>query len=68
MELSGTSDDVLSRLLVDTLYHRVGLGQTLKTFDQLGQVSGVLRLDSDTHDRRYTELHDLGRAITLEFI
>lgn len=67
MQLSGTSDDVLAGLLVDTLHHRVGLGETLQTFHQLGQISRVLGLYSHTHDRRHTELHDLFTVKTFSF-
>jgi len=48
---------VLARLLNDTLDHRIRLGQTLQTFYQLGQVSRVLGLHSNPHNRRHTELH-----------
>ena len=59
MELASSGDDVLSGLLDDALHHGVGLGQPLETLDQLGQVSGVLALHGDSHDRRDGELHDL---------
>lgn len=58
VKFTGTSDDVFTRLFNDTLDHGIGLGQTLKTFDQLGKIGRVLGLDSDTHDRRDRELHD----------
>ena len=59
MELSSSGDDVLSRLLNDTLDHGVRLGEPLQTLDQLGQISGVLALNGDSHHRRDGELHDL---------
>ena len=66
VQLSGTGDDVLTRLLNDTLYHGIGLGQPLETLDQLGQVGGVLGLDGHTHDGRDGELHDLHVVSLLE--
>merc|ERR1712119_47538 len=45
---------------------KVRLGQTLKTFHKLGQVSGVLRLNGHTHDRGDGKLHDLHVVSLLE--
>lgn len=59
MQFTGTGNDVLARLLNDTLHHRIGLGQTLQTLHQFGKISGVLGLNSHTHDRRHGELHHL---------
>merc|ERR1711988_2084497 len=42
MELTSSGNDVLSRLLNDTLDHGVRLGEPLQTLDQLGQISRVL--------------------------
>ncbi len=36
------------------------------TFDQLGQIGGVLGLDSDSHNGRHGELHDLHIVRLLE--
>jgi hypothetical protein len=36
VELTATSDDVLTRLFSDTLDERIGLGKLLETFDKLG--------------------------------
>jgi hypothetical protein len=36
------------------------------TFDQLGQIGGVLGLDSDSHNGRHGELHDLHVVRLLE--
>lgn len=58
MKFTSASDDVFARLFNDTLDHRIGFGQALKTFDQLGKVSRVLGLDGNAHDRRDGELHD----------
>jgi len=58
MQFTGTSNDVLTRLIERALYHRIGLGQTLQTFYELGEIVGVLGLDGNTHDRGHGELHD----------
>jgi len=58
VQFTSTSNDVLTGLVEGTLYHRIGLGETLKTFDQLGEIVGVLGLDGNTHDRGHGELHD----------
>lgn len=58
VQFTGTSDNVLTRFVEGTLDHRIGLGETLKTFHQLGEIVGVLGLDGNTHDRGYGELHD----------
>merc|ERR1711881_677388 len=58
VQLTSTSDDVLTRLVDVGQHARVGLGQTLETFDQLRQVVGVLDLNRALHDRRDRELHD----------
>lgn len=58
VQFTSTSNNVLTRLVEGTLYHRIGLGETLKTFYQLGEIVGVLGLNGYTHDRRYGELHD----------
>jgi len=57
VQFTSTSYDVLTRLLNDTLDHRIRLGQTLQTFYKLGQVSWVLGLHGNPHNRRHTELH-----------
>jgi hypothetical protein len=51
VELSGTSNDVLSGLGDPSLDTGVGLGETLESFDELGEIVGVLDLDSDLNDR-----------------
>ena len=58
VEFSSSGDDVLSGLFEDTLDHRVGLGKTLESFDELWKISWVLGLNGDTHDWGDGELHD----------
>jgi DNA-binding transcriptional regulator YhcF (GntR family) len=48
---------VFSRFFNGGLDERVRLGESLESFDELGQVSRVLGLNSNTHDRGYRELH-----------
>ena len=59
MELTSTSDNVLTGLGNPGLDTGVGLGETLETFDELGEIGGVLDLDGDLDDRGDGELHDL---------
>jgi hypothetical protein len=59
VKLTGTSDDVLTRLFGDALDARVRLGQAAETLNQLREIGGVLGLDSHTHDGGDAELHDL---------
>lgn len=59
VQLTGTGNNVLTRLVDHSQDTRVRLGQTLETFDQLGQILGVLDLNTTLHDRRDGELHDL---------
>ncbi|VUC22096.1 unnamed protein product [Clonostachys rosea] len=59
MQLTGTSNDVLTGLRGVGKDARVGLGETLEAFDKLGQILGVLDLDGALHDRGDGELHDL---------
>jgi hypothetical protein len=59
VELTGTSDDVLTRVGDVGQDTRVGLGQTLQTLDKLGKILGVLDLDGTTNDGGHGELHDL---------
>lgn len=58
VELTGTSNDDLTRVTHPGLDTRVGLGKSLKTLDKLGEVRGVLTLNGDLHDRGDRELHD----------
>ena len=59
VELTSASNDVLASLGNPRLYARVGLGETLETLDQLGEIAGVLDLNGALHDRRDGETHDL---------
>jgi len=59
MELTGTSNNVLTGGGDEGQDTRVGLGQTLKTLDKLGQIVGVLDLDGALDNGRDGELHDL---------
>lgn len=58
VQFTGTGDDHLSGIGGVRLDTGVRLGQSLQTFDQLGQVSGVLALDGDLDDGGDGELHD----------
>jgi hypothetical protein len=59
VELTSTSDDVLTGLVDHGQDTGVGLGQTLETLDQLGQILGVLDLNGALHNGGDGELHDL---------
>mmetsp|Transcript_14461 Transcript_14461/g.37262 ORF Transcript_14461/g.37262 Transcript_14461/m.37262 type:complete len:589 (-) Transcript_14461:108-1874(-) len=59
VKLSGSGDDMLTSVLDGALDHRVGLGESLESLNQLWQVRGDLTLDGDTHDRGHGELHGL---------
>ena len=59
MELTSTSDNVLTGLRNPGLDTGVRLGETLETFDELGEIGSVLDLDGDLDDRGDGELHDL---------
>ena len=48
---------MFSRLFRVNLDHRIRFGQSFKTFDELGQISGVLALNSDTDDGGNREFH-----------
>jgi hypothetical protein len=57
VQLTRAGDDVLSRRSGETLYERIRLSETLETVHELGQIGGIERLDSDTHDRRHRVFH-----------
>lgn len=59
VELTSTSNDVLTGGGDVGQDARVGLGKTLETFDELGKIVGVLDLDGTLHDGGDGELHDL---------
>jgi len=50
VELSTSSNDVLTRFLSGNLDKRVRLGEFSKTFDELGKITGRLDFDGNTHD------------------
>lgn len=58
MQLTGTGDDVLTRLVGHSQNARVRLGETLETFDKLGEILTVLDSDGTLDDRGDGELHD----------
>ena len=45
MDLTGISDDWLTKFLIDTQQQRIGLGKRLETTIPLGKIGGILRLD-----------------------
>merc|ERR1711963_875040 len=57
VELTSASNDVLTGLLNHALHHGIGLGQTLKTFHELGKVGRVLGLNGHPDNRGHGELH-----------
>jgi len=59
VKLTGTSNNVLTRLGDVRENTRVRLGKTLKTFDELRKILGVLDLNGTLHDRGDGELHNL---------
>ena len=59
VQLSCTSNDVLTSLGGNAKNTRVGLGKTLQSFYELGEIVGVLDLDSSLNDGGDGELHDL---------
>mmetsp|Transcript_14922 Transcript_14922/g.26360 ORF Transcript_14922/g.26360 Transcript_14922/m.26360 type:complete len:806 (-) Transcript_14922:95-2512(-) len=65
MEFTGTSNNVLTSLLNDTLNHGVRAGKTLKTLNELGKIGGVLGLDGNADDGGHRELHGLQGASIL---
>lgn len=58
MQLTGTGDDVLTRLVGHGQDTGVRLGETLETLDKLGEILAVLDLDGTLDDRGDGELHD----------
>jgi hypothetical protein len=59
MELTGTGDNVLTRLGGHGQHTRIGLGETLETLNKLGEILGILDLDGTLDDGGDGELHDL---------
>ena len=50
MEFTSSGNDVLAGLFGEAENHRIRLGETLETFDELGELLGILGLDGDAHD------------------
>jgi hypothetical protein len=59
VELTGTGNNVLTGVGDVSQDTRVGLGETLKTLNELGKILGVLDLDGTLHDGGDGELHNL---------
>jgi hypothetical protein len=59
MQLSGTSDDVITGLVDEGQHTRIGFRETLKPFDKLGEILCVLDLNGALDDRGDRESHDL---------
>jgi hypothetical protein len=59
VQLTGTSNNVLTGLVNESQHTRIRLGQTLETLDKLGKILGVLDFNRTLYDRRHRELHDL---------
>lgn len=57
VELTATSNDLLSTLSELAEHQGVRFGEFLKTLDELGQIGGVFGLDSHTHDGGHGILH-----------
>ena len=53
MEFTSTSDDVFTGLGDPGLDTWVRLGETFETFNELGEIGGVLDLDGDLDDGGY---------------
>lgn len=60
VQLTGTSNDVLTSALSSEAEDTgIGLGEALETFDELGEIVGVLDINGNLDDRGDGELHDL---------
>mmetsp|Transcript_14452 Transcript_14452/g.20088 ORF Transcript_14452/g.20088 Transcript_14452/m.20088 type:complete len:801 (+) Transcript_14452:187-2589(+) len=58
MQLTGTGNNVLTRLSNGTNNTRVRLRKTFQTLNKLGEITSRLGLNSNTHNRGDRELHD----------
>jgi hypothetical protein len=59
VEFASAGNNVLTRLFHGDLDHRVRLGETLETFDELWEIGWVLAFDGNTDNWGHGELHDL---------
>ena len=57
MEFTSTSNDVFTGFFDGADDEGIGLGEALETFDELGEISGVLGFDGDTDDGGDGVLH-----------
>jgi hypothetical protein len=57
VEFTGTGDDVLTGFFDGADDEGIGLGEALETFDELGEIGGVLGFDGDTDDGGDGVLH-----------
>lgn len=57
VELTSAGDDVLAGLFDAADDEGIGLGEALETFDELGEIGGVLDFDGDTDDGGHGVLH-----------
>jgi len=65
VELTATSDNVLTGFLSGANNEGIGLSELAETFDELREIGGVLDLDGDTHDGGDRELHDTNAVSVL---
>jgi len=66
MEFSTSGNNVLTGSFGGDLDEGVGLGELSETFDELGEIGGVLDLDGDTHDGGDGVLHNTDAACVFE--
>ena len=65
MELTASGDNVLTSGFGDADNEGIGLGESLKSLDELGEIGGVLWLDGDSHDWGDGVSHDSDGVGTL---
>jgi len=68
MEITSTGNNVLTSGADGALNKWIGLGKSLQTFDQLGQVSWVSWLDGDLYDRGDRVRHRLEWVAVLRLV
>src|SRR5689334_4664524 len=57
VQLTGSGHDVLTGCGSEALHQGIGLGQTLESLHELGQITGVGDIDGHAHDGRHGVLH-----------